>query len=325
VVYPFALKSLGVGWYPIRFGSQDANLSHLEEERNMGSPKIPTTYEEMFHTYQPLVSGYVRRVNRLPEFERDIVQHLWGKVLEVDLLAKFKAHTNNQTEQRYTALQACDILGVTWEDWLLAAREYHENASPLWMPTPANIGDYRGSEWLSDQNAEYSTDDILMLSVGDSDGQTALRVGARKVVGGVDQGPSPHGEGYVEIPEYQPSEALFRNYLNRAISNHYANYCRTVSRRHQERCVKVSPHSPSKESWEETLLDTAKSSEVFEKLQTVKAHIRAVLELDYGLPGITEVVFSKMENTGETLAQAMKGVVPLPARKAILNLLQGTK
>lgn len=224
---------------------------------------VPRDYDEMEKLYGKFIADILLRVNKVGRNGRDLYNHIWEKLLGADVLGKYVAMTEQALPKTMTALEACDMLGVTFTRWRTAMWAYHKGDPVFdkttgkevsrrhghWMPTPINLAEFeaKGQKGYSAKSALFDTLDIGKLA---SDERTLKNGSVR--------GPFRlHGE--IRMPEAKATKQHFQSYLAVAVKNHFANFCRTQQRKHKERAPDALPgHRPPVDdsiSWEATLED----------------------------------------------------------------------
>lgn len=222
----------------------------------------PRDYKELHQQYGKLIAKLLLKHNRIERNAEDLHGYVWVKLLEAQLLERFERYVQRQKPRVLSALEACDLLGVPWPQWLLAMSRFHVGTPHIapsgqvlvfrvgpWMPTPINMGEFPFCGHLQ-PNALFAYTDIIHLSVSE-----VLPTVGQDVQGGilVDLTRSER----FKIPGVRVTKAQFKNYLTMAVLNHFANYCRTEDRRHKERPVIPSVHQDEDSpSWEASLPDT---------------------------------------------------------------------
>jgi len=271
------------------------------------------------------------------------VQTIWLKLVEANLLQKFEDHIQKQVPQVLTAVEACDVLGVSWNQWVTAMWGYHKGypikkqgqivgrRQSRWMPTPINLA----AVGYTSKVALFDFEDIIRLSTDQkrcANGtiKNAFRVIGREVRAGVVLG-GERPEGAAKLPEATTTQAQFRNYLTMAVLNHYANYCRTQFRRHKEKPHKVPAYmEDDAPSWEATLPDTASAdADTLVALSEAKQMLSHTLfECLDGVPTCKPVseheieMFEQLEK-GASLMQALESLnIPHKVKTAILNTVR---
>jgi hypothetical protein len=289
---------------------------------------VPKNYTDLQKHYGTYIQTLLNRYNKVERNFEDLHSYIWVKIMEARLLERFNAHITSQVPKVVTGLTATDVLGCSWEQWITAHQEFHvQGKVSLDMPLPINEPQLtlEGKVPWEQRDALYALSDVLGLTIErDIDGKwrtpihpMGLSVEDGKVVGG------PRREGCLKIPVVEPTPAQFKGYLTRSVLNSYANFCRTLSRRHKERPALARNHPGDEESiWEATLEDERAAS------QEIHTCLNEAQELiDHHLNGTPEgeelqkIVFSKMEE-GTSLLQALRDTNVNPrVRKILLRAL----
>jgi len=236
---------------------------------------VPENYSELQTAYGALICKLLMKYNKVKINYKDLHQNVWLRLVEAHLLDRFRSHALKQMPKTLTAIEACDLLGVGWNQWITAMGAYHKglikydkNGREIgrkqgrWMPTPINLAEFEAEGLLgySSKKALFVFGDIILLSYdvhycANGSIRKAFRVMGQDVRDGIVYGPT-RSEGCAKLPEIKVTKAQFRNYLTMAVLNHYANFCRTQERRHKER--PYTPPSFMEEdapTWEATLPD----------------------------------------------------------------------
>jgi hypothetical protein len=73
--------------------------------------------EELYKDYGSYVARTVTRYNTVSTNFEDLLQHIWCKLVEVDVLAKFSKASKAALPDRLSVDQVKSVLGVSWEQW----------------------------------------------------------------------------------------------------------------------------------------------------------------------------------------------------------------
>ncbi len=312
---------------------------------------IPSTYDELQKQYGKLIYKLLLKYNKVERNFEDLHGYVWLKILEAQLLERFEDHIQRQTPKVLTALQACDLLGVSWRQWSTAMWSYHKGDPDRydkkgnilsrkrgrWMPTPINILEFqaRGLAGYSAKTALFDFEDIIRLASDEKrfkNGKIrkAFRFMGRGILEGIvvsDDRP----EGSAKLPEVSTTATQFRNYLAMAVLNHYANFCRTEKRKHKER---PSSPPPSMEddapSWESTIPDRqATEMDAMVALSEAREMLsHTLLEHMDGVPSCKAVedhaaMMFGMLDKGTSLVQALDSMgLPPKVKSAILDTVR---
>ena len=172
---------------------------------------IPKTNEELATMYGKYVVQQVRSFNRRPSNFEDILQSIWLKLVEGRVVERFHERIHKARPEALTTEEVYQHLGISTDSWVSSQEAYRTGESGItWMPEPV-AGE------ATSLDALWSTDDVERYE------ETAYlyheKVAASERL----------------IPRSTPAE--FRTYLQWAIHNAWANWCRTHSRRHKERLI----------------------------------------------------------------------------------------
>lgn len=168
---------------------------------------IPSNNTEFANQYARYVAEMVGRLNNRSENLADIIQAVWLRLLESDVITKFHARVRASRPSAFTTTEVCLHLGIEVESWTVMQAMYGE-ARPEWMPCPI-AGD------ATSLDALWSVDDVERY-------EPYAHLHHQKVA-----------ESQNLIP--QPSVTHFNSYIALAVHNAFANWVRTHSRRHKER------------------------------------------------------------------------------------------
>jgi hypothetical protein len=89
---------------------------------NVPDDFVPQNCSELYDIYSPFVTRLVTRYNRVQANFEDLLQHVWMKLVEVDVIQKY--HDSSSLPKKMTAVQACDYLGVSWQSWRRSIHGY---------------------------------------------------------------------------------------------------------------------------------------------------------------------------------------------------------
>jgi len=294
---------------------------------------VPENYAELQKQYGPHIKRLLMRSNQVESNFEDLHSYVWVKILEARLLERFEAHMQKQTPKVLTTIGACDFLGVSWFDWVKAAQAYHTGKSRVWMPTPVNEAEFRlqGISWFTAKNATFAYVDIVRLTWGERIQGTVrwpFKRWGLDVRDGFVYGMS-RPEGHLKIPEPRATPSQFKNYLTTAVLNHYANFCRTLKRRHKERPQALRGYEGDSISWEDTLEEVRQSPpEVKIALGEARALLSETLQsclLEFGVAAVDDAeerIFVQLQQ-GATLPQALRGIgLPVRVRKSVISSIQ---
>lgn len=168
---------------------------------------VPENYDELFRDYGDFVAKRVERYNKVDRNFEDLLQDIWARLIASQVLEKYVERASQTLPPTLMAREACAYLGLTFEAFVKI--QQHKRV-PSWLPTPTPIN---GVDPSSDQ-AVYRQSEILDLDEHLDDLKFAKRTEERTMVFVGAQG--------------------FRAYLTQAIHNHFANWCRTRSRKYKD-------------------------------------------------------------------------------------------
>lgn len=164
---------------------------------------VPQNYDVLAREYKDFVANRLRRHNRVKRNFEDLLQEVWTKLVASRVLDMFVLPAARKLPESMTVAEAIAFLGIDETKWFQLIRESKLRVKLL-----------KGNN-LCDLKAAISTHDVFRLD------KACAKVG-------IEQGrkvrPALTSRG-------------FRAYLERAIHNAYANFCRTRSRRYKEQLL----------------------------------------------------------------------------------------
>lgn len=310
---------------------------------------VPRTYTELQQQYGVYIYKLLNRFNKVERNFEDLHNTIWLKIMEAKFLERFEEHIDRQVPKVLNAIEACDLLGVSWQQWRAAMHTHHKGLVSLideegnaverrrgrWMPTPINVEEFKakGVEGYASKNALFSFLDVIQLTLEERINgviRRPFRVMGRMIDAEGNVVADTRPEGDIKIQKVLVTPSQFRNYLSMAVLNHYANFCRTVKRRHKER-----PHTPSVQqedpvAWEATLQDqkVVPADTVLELEEAREILKQTIDECMDGVPDCKpsaergEEVLSKLKD-GVTLDHALRrSDIPTRIRDVILDTLR---
>lgn len=312
---------------------------------------VPENYEELQRQYGALIYKLLWKYNKIERNLEDLHSYVWMKILEARLLNRFEERVQDQVPKVLTAVEACDFLGISWEQWIAAMWGYHKGHSKKnkdgsrkrgrrkrghWMPIPINIAEFQvmGVTGFAAKTALFAFEDIIQLTLDrrtkNGGIRKTFRVMGRDVRDGIVAGES-RPEGFLKFPEVRVTKLQFQNYLVMAVLNHYANFCRTQERRHKERPYTPPAYMRDEDSphWESTLPDKKPSVDTMIALSEARQMLSETLHecLD-GVESCKPIeeheneVFTSLEN-GASLMQALrKAELPPKVCKSVLETVR---
>jgi hypothetical protein len=294
---------------------------------------VPKTYAELQKLYGSHIKKLLLRCNRVDRNFEDLHSYVWVKILEARVLDRFEDHMAKQTPKVLSGLEICDLLGVSWRQWVQTIKAYHTGKRALWMPTPVNEAEFRlqGLSWFNSKTASYSYEDVIQLTWGQNIRgrlRWAFNQWGQDVKDGIIIGPT-RPEGHLKIPEVRPTPSQFKNYLSTSVLNHYANFCRTLKRRHQERPQTPRGFEGDATPWEDTLEEV---KEAPAELKVALSEARTLLSetiqsclMEFGIKAGGDAegkIFAQLQE-GATLIQALKGAgLPVRVRKSVIKSIR---
>lgn len=249
---------------------------------------VPANNSDFYRDYRRFVENSLNRYIRPSPSQQieDVKQHIWMKLIESQTLEKFVAKAcSRHIPSKLTANEAIEYLGITSDQWLDLVRQDHS-----WLQ-PVEGGAFSGS-------AVFTREQIRLVE---------------------DSGIFPIKYA---VPAGDMSK-IFNGYLYRVIHNHFANYCRTRTRRAIKDQVVPdgscrvsqsgiqSPLEGDLTPWEDSLADRDSQSPEMgaDVLMTVEGDLNPQLtaqveRINRQCPGRQEDVFSLIAD-GYTLTEAI--------------------
>lgn len=186
---------------------------------------IPRDFDELVRVYGTYIEQQVAKYNRKGWEQQlsDLRQHIWEKLIISNLLDRFVVRANTTLPPLMTGLQAQEYLGINKKNW------------GWWMWKAGIPNDWQGTHTSSSRatpQKRHRLDWLPKPIKGRPNSDTALFRGIDvKLL---------HESGIIKkrhFPSKRPpvSGRGFKSYLQRAIRNHWANWCRSHKRRHKER------------------------------------------------------------------------------------------
>ena len=252
----------------------------------MATAIIPTDYDELVVTYQPFIAAEIRRANTVTTNFEDALQDVLVRLMEARVIERFHDRSVDHPPTM-TGAEAAAFIGVSFHTFSVRLYGYHRGHSRPGKglvrektPLPSPL-----TGLISSMTATYRGEDIVNMS---------LLTWRNRHAG-------------VVVEKSPPTPYQFMNYLGVAVRNHFANFCRTRSRRWKDRTADTVGGAGDVEvmfrtadggyntSWEETLKDDHAEdrlaaqvvlTRMFDKLQTHglrEDHVTARLAEGYTL------------------------------------------
>ena len=90
---------------------------------------IPENYESLYDAFSPFVTRLVTRYNRVTSNFEDLLQHVWLKLVEVDVIHKY--NTSSSLPKRLTGKQFASVVGMEWPTLKRHLHRFHLGVSCL--------------------------------------------------------------------------------------------------------------------------------------------------------------------------------------------------
>jgi len=159
---------------------------------------VPEDYKALYEQYGTFVAAKVRNYNRVEGNFEDLVQDVWTKLMAADVLNKFHTSGSVKLPMTMTTVEALSFLGITEGVWKGTLFRFPHCIDPI-------AGKKFG------RTAVFWTVDILDLDLDYLGDKTrSERVRPRMTAKG------------------------FKAYLEQAVHNAFANFCRTRNRKHRD-------------------------------------------------------------------------------------------
>lgn len=96
----------------------------LESSIAVPSDYIPVSYDDLYRTFGPYVTGLVRHYNKVPSNYDDLLSHVWVQLLQKKVLQKYLSSIEIPVDSLTTS-QVCSYLGLTWFEFKRMQSAYH--------------------------------------------------------------------------------------------------------------------------------------------------------------------------------------------------------
>jgi hypothetical protein len=292
--------------------------------------EIPRDYKELHEKFGNFVSAQIRKHNKVGRNFDELHAHIWKRLVEKDVISLFMTSVQQKLPRQLTAVQACDFLGVSFEQWRvqmwrfhtgIPIRSKHDRSVVIgryqhgWMPTPINAGEFEDA--CVQRNAK-------LLAAGKS--PKAITNGLRsrhaifaisdieRLVEMMKKGEGPFKKtGPIQPPIIKATKAHFQAYLSKSIYSDFANWCRTYVRKwSQDRPMYIRDGADeSEENWEQKLEDPGgarqETSAVLKEAVTRISHT-----LHESMRGVDTLQCKPVAQTEMQLFELLEQSVPLP-------------
>jgi len=191
---------------------------------------LPRSNQDLHTQYAAFVAMLVNRYNKIDRDPRDLLNQIWLRLIEADVLSKYVEAVSTEPPETMTNDEVHAFLGIT----LAQFRAYLWNGvrrTDRYIPTPV-----RGT--LFSQKAIWRTADVVKLALFVEEHHCFRK-----------QNPSD-----IARPKFMKKH--FMGYLQRAIHHTFCNYCRTRTRKYQEHLgedLRAMRDLNEVSSWEESL------------------------------------------------------------------------
>lgn len=236
----------------------------MEDDVTIWPEGIPRTNAELFREggeWQKFILNKLRSFNKVGRNLRDLYQDICLRLIAANVLEKFVKKACTRLPAEMTAEEMCAYLGIPYKTLEYMHWRYdnptkaRQDQVPVWMPTPIRGGRYS-------KKGIYARADVIDLDhLMDKPGSGCKRK-----------------NGMARRMTFAPTGDGFKTYLGQAVHNHFANYCRTVSRKEKENLLPgsavVSSHTDGSyhvstsfednSSWEANLVDPVMHEDALE-------------------------------------------------------------
>jgi len=235
---------------------------------------VPRDYKELHAMYGDYVAYVCQRYGRVEQSPADLLQHIWERLLNANVLAKYVAslQTGYSVPDTVTTLEACALLGVSFGAWRSAHWSYQVIFKKVLNGQTPEGGKMCGTTRSRGLPVRCSAckgggqiDDEACAKCNGL-GSTGVRTErwVRWMPEPIQPDPEPgktvrpvgpvsakarfntrqvialaemnvFRNVCVNLPTPTATPAHFRNYLRQAVKNHFKNWVRTKKRRHKER------------------------------------------------------------------------------------------
>ena len=106
---------------------------------------LPRTYNELFNAHARTIAVTLQRCNRIKDDQLDLMQHIWGKLKEGQVLLRYATSLSEISRPEYvTGSQACQILGLSDQDFTQLVRSVRRRGE--WFPDPCKYSSTTNSD-----------------------------------------------------------------------------------------------------------------------------------------------------------------------------------
>jgi hypothetical protein len=168
---------------------------------------MPKDYNDVWKEDARYLKSIILRLNKIPALREDVLQQIWLKLLEIDVIKKFEKVILKNQVRLVTSKVACQILGIERYQW--AVQRFTSKKLGLFSPSPVNP-----------EGAYIKDGDLFLLS------------DIEKL-----QGVFRKTSGFNPPKKWVPEQKHWRQYLRRAVENLHKNMCRDRTRHHKEQTL----------------------------------------------------------------------------------------
>jgi hypothetical protein len=195
---------------------------------NMNDFVVPRDNKELYNRYQSFVARQVRRHDTVGRHFEDLLQAVWLRLLEANILGKFEVSLG-RTPLTLTGWEAAAHIGITWDQWKVSQWRTRIGKTD-WAPKPLTG---KGCQ----KDATYRTSEV-----------EAVAHHFKRHQG-------------IQVPEHSqsPTRGRFESYLSVAVSNAFKNFCRTLKRKDRDMYL---PPLEDGSAWETRLVDDGAAPDI---------------------------------------------------------------
>lgn len=216
---------------------------------------VPRDYNELYKNYAPFIAKIIQNRNKIDRDFKELLQHVWERLVHVDVIGKFVTHADKQVTKTMTAEEACVFLGISFNQWRTAMWAHHGKGrkNAHWMPMHLNVAEFEAAAQAKPKAKHpRAGEDTVAMPAGITSKKALFDFND---VVQLQEYFTSTGQVW---PEIKITKAHFQNYLSMAVNNIFANWCRTKVRKHKERTADgLMPLHEGDEApaWEQTLPD----------------------------------------------------------------------
>jgi len=297
---------------------------------------VPKDNDEMIRMYGRVIMTWIYRLNVVRGNAEDHFQTVCLNLVRGNVLERFVQRVLNTTHEdkpdTMTALEACDLLGITFSAFRTRQYHYHKNfVERLGGKRPANHeGDEKGSFRLPGDDRLHSWVAWMPTPI---EGDVYSRKGVYRTSDILDV----HERSYFKNallniaawPVRKVKPHHFQAYLLMAVRNHFFNACRTIRRKQQDRLgdyfSNQSFHTPEgeyNENWEDNLSDVTAPGHI-EASTLLREKLKLLACITKRLPETQQIKVMDLLNRDYSIREVVEMVSLAPVhRNRLLTLCE---